>query len=623
MPNPDMSANPDPLSGKRLDSWKEIATFLGRAERTVKRWETERGLPVHRVPGGGRSAVFAFQDELAEWLKGRAHELEADDSASGDVEDRQSHSAGVDAAQATAVLSPTLATKSWPASRLAAWLVPLVLVAALVVAFTTAHHPFRFKSQSPPSSAQAKDLDLSPDSIAVLPFINVRGDARTDYLSDGITESLMANLAHIPQLKVRSRDSVFRYKGKDTDVRTIGSQLGVSALVSGRVMVQGDVVEISAELTDVRDNTEIWGRHYRGKSAELVSLQQQIAGDIAGTLRSALSSAARQQVTNQGTEDAEAYTLYLKGRYCWNKRTLVDLMTAVSYYNQAIAKDPNYALAYSGIADVYSVVHFFGINPRQAFPKSNAAARKALELDPTLAHPHAVLGQNEMEYDWDFASGESEFKKAIELDPNDATAHQWYAEKLSAIGRHPEAIAEIKRAHELDPQSPVVTRVLGGILNYAGQYDQGIPICKQLTKDNPTFAIAHDCLFFAYWDKHMYPQAVEELNAYGRLSGIPAVIENAAALEHGFHNGGWPQALTEVIAVYENRRKTSYASPFEIARLYADRGDKEKAFDWLDTALREHDSLLIGIRPDPQFNSIRSDPRFDELTSKIGLPKLQ
>ena len=216
---------------------------------------------------------------------------------------------------------------------------------------------------------------------------------------------------------MKSRNSVFRYKGKDVDVQKVGNELGVSALVSGRVVPRGDSIEVSAELTDVRDNTEIWGQHYSGKSTEIISLQQQIAGDIAEKLRSKLSTSEKQQVTKQGTQNPEAYELYLKGRYYWNKRTVPELETAISYFNQAIAKDPGYALAYSGLADAYSVLPIYGGSPERKYPKSNAAARKALELDATLARPHAVLGGNEMEYDWDFAGGEAEYKKAFELDP--------------------------------------------------------------------------------------------------------------------------------------------------------------------------------------------------------------
>jgi len=251
------------------------------------------------------------------------------------------------------------------------------------------------------------------DSIAVLPFTN-DGEINTDYLSDGITESLIGSLARVPELKVKSRNSVFHYKGKDVDMQKIGNELGVAALVSGRVVPRGDSIEVSAELTDVRDNTEIWGQHYSLKSANIVGLPQQIAGDIAEKLRSKLSTSEKQQVTKQGTQSPEAYELYLKGRYYWNKLTRPDIETAISYFYQAIAKDPGYALAYSGLADAYSELPTLGGAPSEYFPKGNAAARKALELDPTLARPHAVLGGNQMWYEWDFAGGEGHRSSCIE-----------------------------------------------------------------------------------------------------------------------------------------------------------------------------------------------------------------
>ena len=614
-----MSANRDPLAGKRLDSWKEIAAFFGRAERTVKRWETERGLPVHRVPGGGRGSVFAYSEELAAWLKGPGREIDAEDSASGDVE-----SAAVSSAGTIAAITPAKPQEigSWPRSRIAAWAVPLLLAVGLVIYFSIGHSgaPLKALANRHSSNAEATALYVGPDSIAVLPFTNERGDPNTDYLGDGITESLIANLAHVPQLKVRSRDSVFRYKGKNVEVRTAGTDLGVSAVLSGRVLLQGDTLEISTELTDVHDNTEIWGHRYTGKTANLISLQQQIAGDIAGELRSKLSRSERQQIIRQGTQSADAYDLYLKGRYAWNNRTRGSLETAVSYFNRAIAEDPEYALAYSAMADAYSVMPFFGGDPSDDFPKSTAAARKALELDPTLAHPHAVLGSNEMAYDWDFAGGEAEFKKAIELDPNDATAHQWYAEKLSSLGRGQEAEAEITRAHQLDPLSPIITRQLGGVLVSARNYDEAISVCTELRIENPTFATALDCLAYAYWGKRMYPQVIEAWKTYGEVSGNPDEVQFAAALDRGFRASGWNGALTQAIATLETRRKTRYYSSYMIARLYSDVGDKEHAFQWLDTAYREHDGLLINLKTEFQWDPIRSDPRFAELIRKVGLP---
>jgi TolB-like protein/tetratricopeptide (TPR) repeat protein len=458
----------------------------------------------------------------------------------------------------------------------------------------------------------------------VLPFNNVGGDANADYLSDGITESLIASLTHVPELKVKSRNSVFRYKGKDVDVQKVGSELGVSALVSGRVVPRGDGIEVSAELTDVRDSTEIWGQHYSGKSTEIISLQQHIAGDIAEKLRSKISTSEKQQVTKQGTQSPEAYEFYIKGRYAWNRRTAPDTEAAISYFNQAIAKDPGYALAYAGLADAYVLlaVGYGAGTPSESILKSNAAARRALELDPSLARPHAVLGGNDIEYGWDFAGGEAEYKKALELDPDDATALQWYANDLMQIGgRDQEAFAEITRAHQLDPLPAIISKQIGAVHISARRYDQGIAVCRQLANENPTFAQAHYCLVYGYWGKRMYPQVIEEWKAYGQLSGDRNESDFASAIEQGFGSGGWKSALTKGIELRQEQGKKSYSSPYAIASFYADLGDKENAFKWLNTAYQERDPFLLGLKIDFLLDPLRSDPRFAELVRKVGLPQ--
>jgi len=454
------------------------------------------------------------------------------------------------------------------------------------------------------------------DSIAVLPFINGSGDANTEYLSDGIAESLTDSLTHVPQLKVKSRRSAFQFKGKDVNLQKVGDELGVSALVSGRVVPYGDNIEVSAEITDVRDNNEIWGQHYSGKSTEIISLEQQIAGDIAEKLRSKLSASEKQQVAKQGTQNPEAYELYLKGRYYWNKLTHSDLDTAISYFNQAIAKDPGYALAYSGLADGYAARAVRGGDAGEDFRRSNAAARKALELDETLGHPHAVLGRNEMQYDWDFAGGEAEFRKAFELDPNDAVSHLWYALTIARIGgREREAVAEINRAHQLDPLSPIISTEVGAIRFWARQYDEEIEVCEKVANENPTFALAHDCLAWAYWAKHMYPQAIEEMKVQDQLSD-GKVSDFTSALELGFRSGGRKGACTKGV---EEMREEKNA--YGLALLYSELGDKDQAFHWLNAAYQRHDANLLTLKTNPSFDSIRSDPRFAELVRKVGLPQ--
>jgi TolB-like protein/predicted Ser/Thr protein kinase/Flp pilus assembly protein TadD len=462
------------------------------------------------------------------------------------------------------------------------------------------------------------------DSIAVIPFSSVGGNADTEYLSDGLTESLIASLAHVPQLKIKSRNSVFRYKGKDVDVPQVGKELTVDALLTGRVVQHGDSIQVSADLTNVQDNTEIWGGQYERKAADIISLQQQIAGEIAEKLRSKLSGTQKQQVTNQGTQNTEAYQLYVKGRYYWNKRTNPDIKTAISYFNQAIEKDPGYALAYSGLADAYGVLTSYGGDPSEVLPKSNAAARKALELDPRMAHPHAVLAVNTFENDWKFSWAEGEYRKALELDPSDATARQWFAEDLSYIGgRSQEAIDEANRAYQLDPLSPVVAMAPALAYRSNHQFDKAIEVCRKIISDNPTFGGAHYNLAILYWAEHKYPEVIQEFKAGAQLEGDPNAIEFVGALEAGFRAGGWPAALRKGtdVSLAQRRAKKGYVSPYYLAENYADLGDKEHAFEWLNTAYQEHDAGLIGIRTDYLMDSLHGDSRYADLIRKIGLPQ--
>jgi len=335
-----------------------------------------------------------------------------------------------------------------------------------------------------------------------------------------------------------------------------------------------------------------------------------------------LSTSEKQQVSKQGTQSPEAYALYLTGRSYWDKQTRADLETAVSYFNQAIAKDPGYALAYAGLADAYAILPDYGASPSEDIPKSKAAARKAIELDATLARPHVDLGGIKMAHEWDFAGGEAEFKKALELDPNDAHAHQRYADNLGLLaGREQEALAEINRAHELDPLSPDVDVEVGIVYTDARRFDKAIAVCKNVANENPTFATAHSCLATAYWGKHMYAQVIEEQKVYGQLSGDRNSSEYALAMENGFRSGGWQGALTKGLEALQAQRKTGDSSAYDIAAMYAQLGDKEQAFLWLNTAFQEHDEHLMWLKIDFTLDSLRSDPRFAEMVRKVGLPR--
>jgi serine/threonine protein kinase/tetratricopeptide (TPR) repeat protein len=463
------------------------------------------------------------------------------------------------------------------------------------------------------------------ESIAVLPFVSSGGNSDTEFMSDGLTESLIASLAHVPQLKVKSRNSVFRYKGKDVDVQQIGKELGVDALLTGRVVQRGDTIQVTAELTSVQDNTEIWGEHYESKAADVLSLQQQVAGDIAGKLRSKLSGAEKQQVTKQGTKNPEAYQLYVKGRYYWNKRTEADVKTAISYFNQAIDKDPGYALAYSGVADCYVVMSAFGTEePSVLFPKGAAAAAKALELDPALARPHADLGLIKTQYSWDFSGGEAEFRKALELDPSDATAHQWFCQSLAFMGgRMRDAIQECNTARELDPLSAIIAHAQAGIYFFDHQVDKSVEMDKRVAAENPSFGIAHMDLGYGYWAQRKYPQSIQEFQTYGQMSGDKNYVDYAVALDAGLHSGDWPTAARKGIEVLlaQRKAKANFLASYDLAELYADIGDRDHAFEWLDIGYQERCPWMVWLRTDPLLDPLHSDPRYAELVKKMGFPQ--
>jgi serine/threonine protein kinase/tetratricopeptide (TPR) repeat protein len=471
---------------------------------------------------------------------------------------------------------------------------------------------------------QGKSSNMQIDSIAVIPFANVGGNADVDLLTDGLTESIISSLAHVPQLKVKSRNSVFRYKGKDVDAQKLGKELTVDALLTGRVVQRGNSVQVSAELTNVHDNTEIWGEQYDRKATDIIALQQQIAGDIADKLRSKLSGDEKQQVTKQGTQNSEAYQLYVKGRYYWNKRTSADINTAIAYFNQSIDKDPNYAQAYAGLADAYSVLSAYGSDPNEVIPKSSAVAQKALELDPTLARPHAVLAATEMEYTLNFSKGEAEYRKALELDPSDATCHQWLSEDLSYLGgRVEESIEEAKRARQLDPLSPIMGYSLGQAYFSAHQFEKAIEIFERMIVEEPNFGRAHTGLAIAYWGSHQYAKAIQEYKTGAELEGDKSAAVFAAALDSGFRSGGWPGGLRKAAEALIAQRKANagYISPFKIAGLFADLGDRDHAFEWLNTAYQEHDFFMESLRTDFTLDSLHSDPRYIELLHKVGFPQ--
>jgi eukaryotic-like serine/threonine-protein kinase len=455
--------------------------------------------------------------------------------------------------------------------------------------------------------------------LAVLPFVNGSADPNAEYLSDGITESLINSLSRLPNLKVMSRDSAFRYKGKDTDAQTVARELGVRSVLKGRVTQRGDNLAISAELIDATDNSHIWGQQYSRKPADIFALQEKIAKEITKALRLRLTGQEEKSLARTYTTNPEAYRGYLQGRYWANKRTEEGINKGIECFQQAIAKDPAYALAYCGLADCYSMHANYGfLPPKIGYSKANDAAIKALELDDTLSEAHVSLGFIKSDYTWDWAGAEKQFQRAIALNPNYGTAHQWYGYALWKTGRFEESIAEHRRALELDPLSLPVNRNLGLAYFLARQYDLAIAQLRKTREMDPGFVLTREYLGLAYLEKGLHHEAVECCEeATVPVAASPYAI---SALGYVYAVSGKKAEAQKVLKRLVSLSEQKYISSRFVASIYAGLGEKDKALESLKAAYEDR-SLEIGpgIIADPTYNSLRAEPLFQELLRDMGL----
>jgi len=455
------------------------------------------------------------------------------------------------------------------------------------------------------------------DSLAVLPFVNASADPDAEYLSDGITETLINSLSQLPNLRVMSRDSAFMYKGKEVDARTVGQALGVRAVFKGRVMQRGDTLAISAELIDARDNSHIWGQQYSRKPSDIFALQNDLAKEITAMLRMRLTGEEERRMARSDTANPDAYQDYLRGRYWLTKRTEEGFNKSIEYFQRAIEKDPAYALAYTGLADSYSLfANWSFAPPNEAYPRAKQAALKALEIDDTLAEAHTSLGFIKSTYDWDWSGAEREFQRAIALNPGYATAHHWYGgDPLRNQGRFEEATVELKRALELDPLSLIINRNMGDVFYLARQYDQAIEQYRKTLELDPNFASARGGLGNAYVQKSMYKEAIAEFEKSLALtdgkSGLPGLGRAHAA-------AGRRADAQKVLGQLSELSKRRFVAPTGIAEIYAALGDKDRAFEWLEKAYADR-SIKTYLKVDPAFDSLRSDPRFADLLRRMNL----
>ena len=457
-------------------------------------------------------------------------------------------------------------------------------------------------------------------SLAVLPLESLSSDASQDYFADGMTDQLISDLGQISALRVISRTSVMAYKHARKPLPQIARELNVDAVVEGTVLRSGDRVRITAQLIDASADKHLWSQSYEGELRDTLALQNKVARAIADQIQINLNPQEQAALKNVQVVNPEAYESYLKGRYFWNKRTADGLKVALAYFNQAIDEDPNYAQAYSGLADTYALLgdwQYAVMPPKEGLPKAKAAAIKALELDSALGEAHNSLAFCLDAYDWDFDSAGKEFQRAIELNPGYATAHHWYAWHLAVLGRSDEAITEMRKAVSLDPLSLIINADLAELLVIAHSYDESIRQSRRTIEMDPNFALAHNQLAVAYLQKHMNDEAVAESQKAVQLSGgSPTCIANLA---RAYAASGKRGEAEKLLSDLKKRSSPGYSDASEIAAIYASLGDKNQALNWLEKGYEERFNPGVLLRPG--FDPLRSDPRFEDLVRRIGLPR--
>jgi TolB-like protein/Tfp pilus assembly protein PilF len=458
------------------------------------------------------------------------------------------------------------------------------------------------------------------DTLAVLPFVNASADSNTEYLSDGISESIINNLSQLPHLRVMARSTVFRYKGKEVDPQKVGQELRVRAVLTGRLLHRGDTLIVQAELVDSAKGSQLWGGQYNSKLVDMLAVQEEISQEISERLRLRLTGEQKTRLAKRPTENVEAYQFYLKGRYYWNKRTEEGFHRAIEYFGEASEKDPNYALAHAGSADSYILLGEYGLLPaNDAYPRARKAATKSLELDDMVAEAHNALAVVKEDYDWDWPGAEREFKRAIELNPSYATAHQWYGELLSKLGRHDEAVAEIKQAQQIDPLSLIINTMYGYTLVLSGQDDLALDQLRKTLEIDPNFAHAHWELGIAYVREGEFAKAIPEFQTATTLS--PDINQYKAGLGHAYGRAGKNAEARKLLYELKELSKRRYVSGCDCAAIYAGLDEKDRAFACLEEAHEQHDYTLTSAKGNPLFDPLRSDPRFQDMLRRIGLPQ--
>ncbi len=459
------------------------------------------------------------------------------------------------------------------------------------------------------------------DSLAVLPFENATRDPEHEYLSDGITASLINILATIPKLRVMAQSTVFRFKGRAIDPQAVGRDLNVRAVLTGRMMQSGGSLRIGAELVDVATGSQLWGAQYDRKPADIFVIQDEISNEISGKLRLQLTRAEKRRLVRRHTEDPEAYRIYLKGRHHWNRWTEEGFYKAIEYFQQAVEKDPNYAIAYAGLADSYVLLGWNSyLPPKVAFPKGKAAALTALQCDPDLGEAHTPLAAVLWLHDWQWQEAEKEFKRSLELNPTYPTANHWRAEYVMTMGRQVEAIAQMKNSLALDPLSLIINVAIGWAYYMARRYDEALEQLLQTVELDPNYPVTYWILGLLYRTTGRYELAITEGGKGVKLSGGSPLMR--AALAHSYGKAGSEKEARQILDDLSKLSEHKYVAPHFFAGIHIGLGENDRAVKYLEKSYEEHSHWLIYLHIDPSMDDLRNDPRFQDLLKRVGLPAL-
>jgi len=457
------------------------------------------------------------------------------------------------------------------------------------------------------------------DSLAVLPFGNTGGDPEHEYLSDGITGSLINSLATLPKLRVMAQSTVSRYKVRDIDPQAVGRELGVRAVLTGRIMQSGGSLRIGTELVDVATGSQLWGAQYDRKPGDIFAVQDEISSEISGKLRLQLTRAEKKQLTKRHTESAEAYRLYLKGRHHWNRWTEEGFYRAIEYFQQAVENDPTYALAYAGLADCYVLLGWNSyLPPKAAFPRGKVAAKAALQFDPELAEAHTPLAALLWLHDWEWDKAQTEFKRSLELGPTYPTANHWYAEYTMTMGRHDEAMVRIRKSQDLDPLSLIINVSVGWSLYFARRYNDAIEQLRRTLDLDPNYPVTHWILGLLLRNTGRHEEAIAEGEKGVNFSGGSPLMR--AALAHTLGTAGRTKDAVQILDELTKLAQQKYVAPYFFAGIHIGLGENQRALEYLEKSYEEHSHWLIYLPLDPSMDALRDNPGFQSLMQRVGVP---